>query len=245
MRSWTGATRRRLAELAICDDDEADVRRSTGVGRIASVVGRYYAMDRDRRWERTESRSTCSSPAPASPPTTRQTVRAAIRGWRDRRVHGRRSSSTTPGEPTVIRDGDVVIFFNFRADRARQLTQALVGPRVEGQASTTPRRPHLCDDDRVCRLSSGPVAFPAIDVVIPAGARDLEAGLRQFHTAETEKYAHVTYFFNGGREEPFEGEERGLVPSPKVATYDLQPEMSADGVGTRPVAAIRAASTLS
>jgi 2,3-bisphosphoglycerate-independent phosphoglycerate mutase len=209
-------------------------------GRVVSVVGRYYAMDRDRRWERIRlayDLLTNGTGEQADDPL--DAVAAHYdRGVTDEfmppiTVHGRDEP------PTVIRDGDAVIFFNFRADRARQLSQALIGPLIDGSPLDPPpsRLTFVMMTDYAAYLP-GLVAFPAIDVTYPIARVLSEAGLRQFHTAETEKYAHVTYFFNGGREEPFEGEERTLVPSPKVATYDLQPEMSAAGVGDAAVEAI-------
>ena len=211
-----------------------------GIGRIATVTGRYYAMDRDRRWER---------------------VQLAY----DALVHGqgRRAASATAAiqasydqgvtdefiPPTVIADspdavcrmqpGDAVIFFNFRADRARQLTEALTSPGFSSFVRGIPL-PGLTVVT-MARYEVGlpvTVAFPPHDVDYPLARAISEAGLRQFHTAETEKYAHVTFFLNGGREAPFPGEERALVPSPKVATYDLQPEMSAAGVTTAVLNAI-------
>jgi 2,3-bisphosphoglycerate-independent phosphoglycerate mutase len=207
--------------------------------RIATVGGRYYAMDRDQRWERTQ------------------------RGY-EAIVHGRglRAASALQAvldgyardegdefvQPTVIdgvdgtvRDGDVVIHFNFRADRARQLTHALVdGDEFDATAFDRGDRPRNLHVVTLTEYQSGlpvSVAFPPLTVTSLAEVFSKQ-GWTQFHVAETEKYAHVTYFFNGGIEAPFEGEERLLVPSPKVATYDLQPEMSAAGVTDALLAAI-------
>ncbi len=210
-----------------------------GVGRIASVVGRYYAMDRDRRWERTRiafdllvngTGEQTSDPIAA--------VRAHYEAGITDEFMKPISVLDDAGEPTTIQPGDVVVFFNFRADRARQLSQVLVGPPIEGQSFDAPDDLMLVMMTEYAHYLPAQVAFSAIDVVFPLARVISESGLRQFHTAETEKYAHVTYFLNGGREEPFEGEERGLVPSPKVATYDLQPAMSAEGVGDATCAAI-------
>jgi len=211
-----------------------------GVGRVVSVIGRYYAMDRDRRWERTRKAydlmvrgegSVASDPVSA--------VEASYRaGITDEFVEPV-SIHEPDAAPVVVEDGDAVIFFNFRADRARQLTQALIGPPIDG--ADFPDRP--ADLDFVSMTEYADylptlVAFPAIEVTFPVARVVSEAGLCQLHAAETEKYAHVTYFFNGGREEPFSGEDRTLVPSPKVPTYDLQPEMSAEGVGDAVVAGL-------
>jgi 2,3-bisphosphoglycerate-independent phosphoglycerate mutase len=143
-------------------------------------------------------------------------------------------------EGAPVRDGDAVIFFNFRPDRARQLTWAFMQQDFDG----FPRKrvPHdltfVTMTDYKVGIPAVKAAFAPADVISMAELLSA-SGLRQFHTAETEKYAHVTYFFNGGREAPFAGEDRELVPSPKVATYDLQPEMSADGVADTLVDAIR------
>jgi 2,3-bisphosphoglycerate-independent phosphoglycerate mutase len=220
-------------------DDTQQMIEKHGVGRIASIVGRYYAMDRDRRWERTRMAFDLLVSGTGEPTTDPiQTVQARYEAGETDEFIKPIVVLDDAGEPTVIQPGDVVIFFNFRADRARQLTQALVGLPVEGQQFDAPGDLTLVMMTEYANYLPAQVAFPAIDVVFPLARVISEAGLRQFHTAETEKYAHVTYFLNGGREEPFEGEERGLVPSPKVATYDLQPEMSAEGVGNATCAAI-------
>jgi 2,3-bisphosphoglycerate-independent phosphoglycerate mutase len=213
-----------------------------GVGQIASVIGRYFAMDRDRRWDRTRKAydlmvrgdgSIAGDPVAA----IEQSYRA---GTTDEFIEPISVREPT-ADPAVIRDGDSVIFFNFRADRARQLTQALVGPPIEGVEF--PDRPTNLDFVAMTEFADylpTQIAFPAIEITSPIARVISEAGLRQLHVAETEKYAHVTYFFNGGREEPFDGEDRAMIPSPKVPTYDLQPEMSAAGVGDAVVTGIEA-----
>jgi 2,3-bisphosphoglycerate-independent phosphoglycerate mutase len=145
------------------------------------------------------------------------------------------------GRPVAtIDDGDAVIFFNFRSDRARQLSRALLLPDFDGFARRTlPADLHFVTLTRYEDDLPAIVAYPPRDVAEPMAAVVAAHGRRQFHTAETEKYPHVTYFFNGGREEPFAGEERLLVASPKVATYDLQPQMSAPEVTDRLVERIR------
>jgi 2,3-bisphosphoglycerate-independent phosphoglycerate mutase len=210
-----------------------------GRGRIASVVGRYYAMDRDHRWERVKVAFDLLTHGAGE--RTDDPLAAVQRhydaGQTDEFMPA--IAFEHDGHLTTIHDGDSVIFYNFRADRGRQLTQALVGAPID--APGFEERPnHLTfvtmtqyDDDLPAR-----VAFPPHDVVHPIARVVSEAGLKQFHAAETEKYAHVTYFFNGGREEPFAGEERALAPSPKVATYDLQPEMNAAGVADAAVQAL-------
>jgi 2,3-bisphosphoglycerate-independent phosphoglycerate mutase len=188
--------------------------------RISTVVGRYYAMDRDKRWERTDRafRAIClGEGAQADDPI--EAVRDSYqRGVTDEFI-----------EPVVIRDtarlrpGDVAIFFNFRPDRARQLTHML----LDNGFDTTTMTRYAADLDT-------PVAFGEQLVANTLAEVLSERGLRQLHVAETEKYAHVTYFFNGGREEPWPGERRVLVPSPRdVPSYDHKPEMSADEVTER------------
>jgi 2,3-bisphosphoglycerate-independent phosphoglycerate mutase len=208
---------------------------------IVSVGGRYYAMDRDRRWERTERGYDAivhAEGAHAAP-----TAEAAIAAAYDR---GETDEFVVPtivdgGEP--VHDRDPMVHLNFRADRARQLTHALADPSFDAFDRTSPsgRTPPM--DLEVVTMTEYEEGLPVLVAFPPEIARSLaqafsEAGWRQFHVAETEKYAHVTYFFNGGVEAPWPGEERDLIPSPKVATYDLQPAMSAEGITDALVAAI-------
>jgi 2,3-bisphosphoglycerate-independent phosphoglycerate mutase len=195
----------------------------------ATVQGRYWAMDRDKRWERTARAYAAIVDADA--PSARSAEEAVRECYAKADCGDELMDPRIVGVGRRIEDRDSVIFFNFRPDRARQLTWALMQPDFTG--FTTKHRPRgltfVTMTDYKVDLPNVRVAFPQQDVT-PL-AKDLaDAGLTQFHTAETEKYAHVTYFFNGGHEPPFKGEERELVPSPKVATYDLQPEMSAAGV---------------
>lgn len=211
-----------IKELEQCIQDE-------GVGRIATVSGRYYAMDRDKRWDRTQRYYETllhgeGERAPSAPAAIQRSYENEIT---DEFVLP--AVITQNGEPTAtVQDGDVMIAFNFRADRMRQIIKALVLPDFEDFA-----RRRVVNDLYLVTFSNYeddlpvPVAFPQHIVQEPIAELLSKRDKRQFHTAETEKYAHVTYFFNGGREEPFPGEERALVPSPPVATYDLQPEMSA------------------
>jgi 2,3-bisphosphoglycerate-independent phosphoglycerate mutase len=215
--------------------------RAEGVGRIATVSGRYYAMDRDKRWERTRLayEAIVDGIGPVAPSAEAALQASYAQGITDEFVVP--TVIVPPGSrPHQIQPGDRIIFFNFRADRARQLTQALVLPDFQGFPRTRSIA-GLCPVTTMTRYEDGlpvDVAFEPQDVERPVGRVVSEAGLAQFHCAETEKYAHVTYFFNGGREEPFPGEDRLLVPSPKVPTYDLQPEMSAPGVTDGVVEAI-------
>jgi len=209
---------------------EEELRR-VGIGRIGTVIGRYYSMDRDNRWERTNrayaayvlgvgNRARSASEAI-------QASYAADKG--DEFV-----------EPTVIVDshaepiarvqhGDGIIFFNFRPDRARQITRAFTHSAPEGAAQPPVDVHYVCMTEYDSTIPAA-VAFPPEVVENPIGEVVARAGMHQLRIAETEKYAHVTYFFNGGREVAFEHEDRAMIPSPKVATYDLQPGMSAEGI---------------
>ncbi len=206
---------------------------SIGVGRIASVIGRYYAMDRDKRWERT--RHAVDLLVSAKGASTTDPV-AAVHDHYAREITDEFmppivvTNDRSGAAPRISAD-DVVIFFNFRSDRGRQLTAALTGsPPAGSEILPPPINLHVATMTEYDPRLPAEVAFLPEPIEHPLARIISEAGLRQFHSAETEKYAHVTYFFNGGRELPFEGEDRALIPSPKVPTYDLQPEMSAPGV---------------
>jgi len=215
----------------------AAVCAGTGA-RIASVSGRYYAMDRDRRWERVERAWNAIVEARAehvAGDAAAALAAAYARGEGDEFVQ-----PTVVGGGATVQDGDAVVFMNFRADRARQLTAAFVQPDFDGFAA---RRPAL---SRFVGLAEYDATLPARVAFAPEALANTlpevlaAAGRTQLRIAETEKYAHVTFFFSGGREEPYPGEERVLVPSPKVATYDLKPEMSCPEVTDRLVEAIAA-----
>jgi 2,3-bisphosphoglycerate-independent phosphoglycerate mutase len=197
--------------------------------RVATVSGRYYAMDRDKRWDRTEKAYLCltegiGNRADSALEAIRQSYRQKVT---DEFVLPTVISGVVP--EGLIRDGDGVIFFNFRADRARQLTRAL----IEENFREFPRkkRPHLAAFTTMTQYDETfkvPVAYQPRAIKKILGEVASRAGIRQLRIAETEKYAHVTYFFNGGEESKFPGEERILIPSPQdVPTYDLKPEMSA------------------
>jgi 2,3-bisphosphoglycerate-independent phosphoglycerate mutase len=213
-----------------------------GCGRIGSVIGRYYAMDRDQRWDRVEIAYrllTEGIGAAATDPVAAVEASYAA-GVTDEFVKAVSLRDAAGAPLGLIGDGDGIIFFNFRADRARELTRALTEPGFTAFARA--RVPRLSAYVCMCRYDDAlplPVAFTPQSLDQILGQVLSERGILQFRTAETEKYAHVTFFFNGGREEPFPGEERRLVPSPKdVATYDLKPEMSARAVADGVVAAI-------
>jgi 2,3-bisphosphoglycerate-independent phosphoglycerate mutase len=214
--------------------------------RIVSVGGRYYGMDRDKRWERTERGydAIVHGEAAYDAPSAVAAIEAAYaRGETDEFVVP--TVIDADGGPIRVEDRDPIVHLNFRADRARQLTHALAdGHDFDGFDRRSPSGRPAPDDLLVVTMTSYEDGLPVLVAFPPETARSLaqafsEAGWRQFHVAETEKYAHVTYFFNGGVEAPWPGEDRRLVPSPKVATYDLQPEMSASGVTDALVDAIR------
>ena len=205
-------------------------------GRVATVCGRYYAMDRDNRWERTELawRAMVDGEGRRAP-----SVRAAIEMAyaADEDDEFIRPTVIEGGEP--IRPGDQVIHLNFRKDRPRQLVSALFRPdfdQFDRRGVSGVKVTCMMEYDPWYGL---PIAFDHDIPKISLGQILSDDGLPQLHCAETEKYAHVTFFFNGGRDEPFPGEERILIPSPKVATYDLQPEMSAPEVADAVVEAIQ------
>jgi 2,3-bisphosphoglycerate-independent phosphoglycerate mutase len=222
--------------------------REYGVGQIASISGRYYAMDRDNRWERIEKAYRAmvhgDSEAKFSDPV------GAIRASYEKSVTDEFlipaviTTTAIPGKPTVpralIRDDDAVIFYNFRADRARQITRALVEPGF--RQFVDPSRPAnllfvgMTQYEKTWPWLRYILAPEKLEHILANVFADLQ--FKNLRVAETEKYAHVTYFFNGGVEKPFPGEERVLVPSPKVPTYDLKPEMSAAGVADAVIHAI-------
>jgi len=205
----------------------SDLRRA-GSGRVVSVSGRYWAMDRDRRWERIERAYGViagEGPEIDLDPAAYIREQYAI-GKTDEFIEP--VAIITEGRRERINDGDCVIFFNFRPDRARQLSHAL----EDAQFKKFRRKRHPVDLDFVTFTEyqeelPAKVAFPKAHITHTLGEVVSEHSLKQFHVSETEKYAHVTYFINGGQENPFEGEERLLVPSPHVARYDYTPAMSA------------------
>jgi 2,3-bisphosphoglycerate-independent phosphoglycerate mutase len=195
-----------------------------GNARIATVGGRYYAMDRDRRWERV--RRAWDAIVEANSEHRAADARSALAAAYERGETDEFVASTVLAGSTPMHDGDAVVFMNFRADRARQLTAAFVQPDFDGFHARRPRLSRfVCLTEYDAKLPA-PVAFGPDDLRHTLGELLAANGMTQLRIAETEKYAHVTFFFSGGREEPYLGEERILVPSPKVATYDLQPEMS-------------------
>jgi len=208
-----------------------------GKGRIASLVGRYYAMDRDNRWDRVEKAWQLLVDGQSI--FHANTASAGLAAAYARDESDEFVQATSIGEPVAIEDGDSVVFMNFRADRARELSHAFLDTEFTG--FTRLRQPKLSEFVMLTQYAAdlpAPCAFGPTALVNVLGEYLADLGKTQLRIAETEKYAHVTFFFSGGREEPFPGEERILIPSPAVATYDLQPEMSAPEVTDRIVEAI-------
>jgi 2,3-bisphosphoglycerate-independent phosphoglycerate mutase len=227
--------------IGFTPDLEARLAMAHPDARIATVGGRYYGMDRDRRWDRIERAydAIVFGVGERAPSASRAISSAYERGECDEFVQ----PTVIEGVDGALRDGEPVVHLNFRADRARQLTHALADPGFDEFDRAGPSGQQPPKDLHVVTMTSYAADLPVEVAFPPEEARSLaeafaDAGWRQLHVAETEKYAHVTYFFNGGREAPFPGEERRLIPSPRVATYDLQPDMSADGVTEAVVAAI-------
>ena len=211
-----------------------------GQGRIASLCGRYYAMDRDQRWDRVVRAYDLLTQAKGE--FTAATAAAALQAAYDRNENDEFVKPTVVGAPVRIDDGDAVIFMNFRSDRARQLTAAFTEPGFDGFArAAVPKLAAFVTLTQYNELFKHVrVAYLPDRLTNMFGAYIAERGMHQLRIAETEKYAHVTFFFNGGIETPFAGEDRVLVPSPKdVATYDLKPEMSAPTVAEKIVQAIK------
>ncbi len=202
--------------------------KEIGVGQVASVMGRYYAMDRDNRWERVVQ--AYNAIAKGEGVTAECPVAAIKKSYED----GVTDEFVVPtvivknGEPLGhVQENDSIIFFNFRPDRAREITRTLVDPEFSGFERTLIPVTFVCMTQYDATMPNVQVAFKPEKLTNTFGEYISSKGLRQLRIAETEKYAHVTFFFNGGVEAVYEGEDRALINSPKVATYDLQPEMSA------------------
>lgn len=215
---------------------------AAGGGRIASIIGRYYAMDRDHRWPRIKAayELICNGKAAFTADSASRALEMAYaRGETDEFVQA--TAVVPPGvSPVTINDGDAVIFMNFRSDRARQITRAFIEPDFGGfERGRWPRLGTFVTLTEYHKDFHVPVAFAPERLTNVFGQYISDHGLRQLRIAETEKYAHVTFFFNGGEEQPFPGEDRILVPSPTdIPTYDQRPEMSAPEVTDRLVEAI-------
>ena len=215
-----------------------DKCKEAGNAVVASIIGRFYAMDRDKRWERVKVAYDLLVKAEGKQSTD---MVAAMQESYDEGVTDEFvkpiNNSTVDG---TIKEGDVVIFFNYRNDRAKELTIVLTQHDMAEQGMyTIPDLQYYCMTPYDASFTGVHILFPKENVTNTLGEYISSKGLKQLHTAETEKYAHVTFFFNGGRETPYKGEDRILVASPKVATYDLKPEMSAFEVKDKLVAAIK------
>ncbi len=212
-----------------------------GVGRVASICGRYFAMDRDNNWDRVEKAYNAMACGTAE--VTAKTAVEGLAAAYERDENDEFVKATVIAgegqEPVKIEDGDVAIFMNFRPDRAREITRALIESDFDGfERKCFPKLADFVMTTEYAADIKANCAFPPQELVNSFGDYVAKQGKTQLRIAETEKYAHVTFFFNGGNEAEFEGEDRILVPSPKVATYDLQPEMSAPEVTDKLVAAI-------
>jgi 2,3-bisphosphoglycerate-independent phosphoglycerate mutase len=203
--------------------------RSIGFGKVATVMGRYYAMDRDKRWQRTQlayDALTLGEGLLARDPISAITM-AYEREENDEFVKPTIITDEHGMPLATVRDGDSLVFFNFRPDRARQMTYAFLKEDFDGfERKEHPHTFFICLTEYDETLDV-PIAFPPATIENTLGEVLSKANLKQLRIAETEKYAHVTFFFNGGVEKQNDGEERCLIPSPKIATYDLKPEMSA------------------
>ena len=211
-KEFLGEIQKKLAEL--------------GVGKIATVVGRYYAMDRDNRWDRVEKAYAAfvyGEGEKFADPI------AAIQASYDKDVTDEFVLPCITCEGGRVQAGDTIVFTNFRPDRAREITRAFADDAFTGFERKLGRIPvqYVCMAQYDATMPNVDVAYPPVPLTNVLGEYVAAHGKTQLRIAETEKYAHVTFFFNGGREAPFEGEDRCVIPSPKVATYDLQPEMSA------------------
>ncbi len=216
--------------------DLINFMKTLGTGKLATIVGRYYAMDRDQRWDRTEKAYDLLVLGKG------KYTDDPVREMMERYASGKETDEfLTPilvDKNGIIEDNDVIIFFNFRADRARQLTRAIALKDAPFDLKKDLSNIYFVTMTEYDADFNLPVAFPPEQPENTLPDVVSKNGFKQFHTAETEKYAHVTFFFNGGREEPVPGEDRLMIPSPKVATYDLKPEMSTFEIADAVVEAI-------
>ncbi len=215
--------------------------KEIGVGKVASVMGRYYVMDRDNRWDRVEL--AYKAMVKGEGLAADSAVEAVANSYADDKTDEFVLPTVVMenGAPVAtIKDGDSIIFFNFRPDRAREITRCFCAEDFDGfDRGDRVKTTYVCFTEYDVTIPNKSIAFPKTEITNTLGEFLAAKGLKQARIAETEKYAHVTFFFNGGVEEPNEGEERILVKSPKVATYDLQPEMSAFTVCDKLCEAIR------
>lgn len=209
----------------------------SGKGKVASLIGRYYAMDRDNRWDRVEQAYNLITLGQAE--FNADTALEGLQQAYDRDENDEFVKATTIGTPVKVEDGDAIVFMNFRADRAREITRAYVEQDFAGFERKAV--PELTDFVMLTQYAADidtTSAFPPVELDNVMGEWLEKHNKTQLRISETEKYAHVTFFFSGGREELFTGEKRELIPSPQVATYDLQPEMNSELLTDKLVAAI-------
>lgn len=215
--------------------------KDVGVGRLATMAGRYYAMDRDNRWDRTEK--AYNAIAKGESPNVAEDAIEALKASYAKEVYDEEFPPTVltkKGKPlATVKPGDAVIFFNFRPDRARQITKAFVLPNFDKFERTYIDNLEFVTMMEYEKGLPVDLAFPPQIIKNCLAEVVAQKGLVQLHIAETEKYAHVTFFFNGTREEPFENEDRVIIPSPKVSSYDQQPEMSARELTDRVVKEVK------
>jgi 2,3-bisphosphoglycerate-independent phosphoglycerate mutase len=210
-----------------------------GVGKIATLTGRYYAMDRDNRWDRVKT--AYDAIVLGKGQFQADSAAHAIQAAYDRDENDEFVKASVIGAPAPVQDGDAIIFANFRPDRARQLTRAFTDANFDGfERAVYPKYSSFVTFTEFASDINADVAFPPIALSNTLGEVLAKSGKKQLRIAETEKYAHVTFFFNSGEEALFDGEERELIPSPNVATYDLKPEMSAPEVTDKLVEVIEA-----
>ena len=208
-----------------------------GVGRTATLVGRYYAMDRDNRWDRVEEAYNLLTQATAQ--YTAETALAGLENAYARDENDEFVKATVIGKKAAIQDGDAVLFMNFRADRARELTYTFMDPNFTGFERAATPAVHFVTLTEFAEDITAPAAFSSEQLINTLGEWLSDHDKTQLRISETEKYAHVTFFFNGGVESEFQGEDRILVKSPAVATYDMQPEMSSAELTEKLVGAIK------
>ena len=211
--------------------------KEKGIGKIATLSGRFYAMDRDKRWERVKK---CYDALVYGEGEKYSSATEGIESSYQKEVFDEFVVPSVIGNGAKIEDGDSVIFYNFRPDRAREITRALVDPEFVGFETKKMNLYFVTMTEYDATMPNVHVAFKTEDLKNTYGEYVSSKGLTQLRIAETEKQAHATFFFNGGKEEPFKGEDRILVPSPKVETYDMKPEMSAYEVTEKVVDAINA-----
>ena len=227
--------------LGYLSDIETHLKQ-LGSGQIASVTGRYFAMDRDNRWDRVQKAYdviTLGKAEHTANSAIEAVKQAYLRGENDEFVAAT-AITDNRGNTVKMHDGDAIIFMNFRSDRARQLTRAFIEPDfADFKREVTPKLSDYVTLTEYNKNFKVNIAFTSTSLNNTYGEWIAKHGLKQLRIAETEKYAHVTFFFNGGVETPYEGEDRILVPSPKVATYDLQPEMSVNEVAEKLCEAIQ------